>query len=244
VTTNLALLPGWLSPENLITSMGSWAVLGVMLIIFAECGILLGFFLPGDTLLFVSGLFIAKGDIDINLWLFIALLSLAAFVGNMVGFAIGWKIGPPVFSRPDAKLLKHEYIERSEAFFAKYGKPTIVLARFVPIVRTIATVMAGASRMNPRIYTLYSAIGGVLWVTVVTVAGYYLGQIDVIANNVDLIVIAAVIIVVLFSAVPAFAHWISRRRAAAAGSAPVAGNPAESTITPANDNPAAGQTAE
>ena len=192
--------------------MGAWALLGVMLIIFAECGVLLGFFLPGDTLLFVSGLLIASGAFGVNLWLFIALVSLAAFIGNMVGFAIGWKIGPPVFSRPDAKFLKHEYIEKSEAFFAKYGKITILLARFVPVVRTVATVMAGASRMNARIYTLYSAIGGVLWVTAVTIAGYYLGQIDFVAKNVDLIVIAAVIIVVLFSAVPAVAHWQQRRR--------------------------------
>jgi membrane-associated protein len=228
-TSDLALLPGWLSPETLITNMGSWAVLGVMLIIFAECGILLGFFLPGDTLLFVSGLFIATGTIDINLWLFIALVSLAAFVGNMVGFWIGWKIGPPVFSRPNAKFLKHEYIEKSEAFFAKYGKVTIVLARFVPIVRTVATVMAGASRMNPKIYTLYSAIGGVLWVGVVTIAGFYLGQIQFVADNVDLIVVGAVVIVVLFSAVPALAHYIGKRRkkAAARNSA------AHPTINPA-----------
>jgi membrane-associated protein len=192
-----------------------------MLIIFAECGILLGFFLPGDTLLFVSGLLIAAAEvgnagIDVNLWLFIGLVSLAAFVGNMVGFWIGWKIGPPVFSRPDAKFLKHEYIEKSEAFFAKYGKITIVLARFVPIVRTVATVMAGASRMNPKIYTLYSAIGGVLWVGSVTIAGYYLGQIAFIRDNLDLIVVGAVVIVVLFSAVPAIAHYISRRKKNAA----------------------------
>ena len=90
----------------------------------------------------------------------------------MVGYAIGYKIGPPVFSRPNAKFLKHEYIEKSEAFFAKYGKITVVLARFVPVVRTVATVMAGASRMNLRIYTLYSAIGGVLWIASVTIAGY------------------------------------------------------------------------
>jgi membrane-associated protein len=219
VTTQLALLPGWLDPSNLINAMGTWAVLGIMLIIFAECGILLGFFLPGDTLLFVSGLLIASGAIDANLWVFVALVSLAAFVGNMVGFAIGWKIGPPVFSRPDAKFLKHEYIEKSEAFFAKYGKITIVLARFVPVVRTVATVMAGASRMDPKIYTVYSAIGGVLWVGSVTVAGYYLGQIDFIAENIDLIVLAAVVIVVLFSAVPAIAHWMHRRRSGPAGTA-------------------------
>ncbi len=212
MTTQLALLPGWLDPSNLINAMGTWALLGIMLIIFAECGILIGFFLPGDTLLFVSGLFIATGALEVNLWLFIGLVSLAAFVGNMVGFGIGWKIGPPVFSRPDAKFLKHEYIEKSEAFFAKYGKVTIVLARFVPVIRTVATVMAGASRMNARIYTLYSALGGVLWVGVVTIAGYYLGQIEFIAKNVDLIVVAAVVIVVLFSAVPAIAHWMHRRR--------------------------------
>jgi membrane-associated protein len=209
-----ALLPGWLDPASLINSMGSWAVLGVLLIIFCECGILLGFFLPGDTLLFISGLLIAADKLNINLGVFILLVSLAAFVGNMVGYGIGYKVGPPVFSRPNAKFLKHEYIEKSEVFFAKYGKPAVVLARFVPIVRTIATVMAGASRMNLKIYTLYSAIGGVLWVGIVTIAGYYLGQIDFIAKNVDLIVIAAVIIVVSFSAVPAIAHWVQKRRAA------------------------------
>ena len=210
----LALLPGWLDPANLINSMGSWAVLGVLLIIFCECGILLGFFLPGDTLLFISGLLIAADKLNINLGLFILLVALAAFVGNMVGYGIGYKVGPPVFSRPNAKFLKHEYIEKSEVFFAKYGKPAVVLARFVPIVRTVATVMAGASKMNVKIYTLYSAIGGVLWVGIVTIAGYYLGQIDFIAKNVDLIVIAAVIIVVSFSAVPAIAHWTQKRRGA------------------------------
>lgn len=231
-TTHLALLPGWLSPENLINNMGAWAVLGIMLIIFAECGILLGFFLPGDTLLFVSGLFIASGAIDINLWLFIALVSLAAFVGNMVGYWIGYKIGPPVFNRPNAKLLKREYIDKSAAFFEKYGKITIVLARFVPVVRTVATVMAGASKMNVKIYTLYSAIGGVLWITSVTVAGYFLGQIGFIRDNLDLIVIAAVVIVICASAVPAVAHWVASRREkqAAEGDSQGPGTP---TVEPA-----------
>ena len=230
MTTYLALLPGWLSPENLINNMGAWAVLGIMLIIFAECGILLGFFLPGDTLLFVSGLFIASGAIDINLWLFIALVSLAAFVGNMVGYWIGYKIGPPVFSRPNAKLLKREYIDKSADFFSKYGKITIVLARFVPVVRTVATVMAGASRMNVKIYTLYSAIGGVIWITTVTVAGYFLGQIGFIRDNLDLIVIAAVVVVICASAFPAVAHWVASRRAKQAAKGEGPGQP---TIEPA-----------
>jgi membrane-associated protein len=216
-STDLALLPGWLDPSVLIGTMGSWAVLGILLIIFAECGILIGFFLPGDTLLFIAGLLVATSHnggagIDINLGLFIGLLALAAFVGNMIGYGIGYKVGPAVFKRPDAKFLKPEYIEKSSAFFAKYGKITIVLARFVPIVRTVATVMAGASRMDPKIYTLYSAIGGVLWVGTVTLAGYFLGQIEFIRDNVDLIVILAVAVVLCAGAIPAVVHWLQRRK--------------------------------
>jgi len=211
--TNLALLPGWLDPSNIITGLGSWAVVGIMLILFAECGLLIGFFLPGDTLLFMAGLFVSTGALDISLWLLIPLLIVAAFVGNMVGYGIGYKVGPAVFHRPDAKFLKPEYIERSTHFFEKYGKITVVLARFVPVVRTVATVMAGASKMDVKIYTLYSFIGGVAWCTIVTVGGFYLGKIDFVRDNVDLLVILAVVAVVLASAVPALLHWRARRRA-------------------------------
>jgi membrane-associated protein len=201
----------------LINGLGSWAVAGIMLIIFAECGILLGFFLPGDTLLFLAGLLVAaahKGEqgIDINLWLFIALLWAAAFIGNIVGYWIGYKVGPTVFRRPDAKFLKQEYIDKSAAFFAKYGKVTIVVARFVPIVRTVATVMAGVSRMDRKIYFLYSAIGGIIWVGTVTLAGYYLGQIPWVAQNVDLIFVAAAAVVVGSLTIPAIMHAVQRRR--------------------------------
>jgi membrane-associated protein len=176
----------------------------------------LGFFLPGDTLLFLSGLLIAAANsgqqgISINLVLFIALIAVAAFAGNMVGYGIGYKVGPAVFTSR-SKFLRREYIDRSHAFFEKYGKIAVLLARFVPIVRTIATVMAGASRMNPRIYTLYSAIGGVVWVTVVTVAGYFLGQIQFVKDHVDLIFLAAVLVVAVGVALPAVAHFIQRRR--------------------------------
>lgn len=184
----------------------------MMAVLFAECGLLIGFFLPGDTMLFIAGLLVAAGTLKINIVVLIVLLWLAAFAGNMVGFGIGWKVGPAVFARPDARFLKHEYIERSEAFFARYGKVTVVLARFVPIVRTVATVMAGASKMNTRVYTWYSAIGGLLWVGLVTVAGYFLGQIGFIARNVDLIFVGAVVVVVLMSAVPAVLHLRQRRQ--------------------------------
>ncbi len=224
-----ALLPGWLSPPTLIDAMGSWAVLGIALIIFAECGVLLGFFLPGDTLLFVSGLLIASaangGDgIHINPVLFIALVSAAAFIGNMVGYAIGWKVGPLVFHRKDAKFLKPEYVDKSARFFHRFGVITVMLARFVPIVRTVATVMAGVSKMNAKLFAIYSALGGVVWVAVVTVGGFYLGQIAFIRENVDLIFILAVIAVVLASVAPALWHWRQRRAARVAGALGAAGS--------------------
>lgn len=221
-----ALLPGWLSPPTLIDAMGSWAVIGVALIIFAECGILLGFFLPGDTLLFISGLLIAAaadgGDgMAINVIAFIALVTAAAFLGNMVGYWIGAAVGPKVFHRKDARFLKPEYVDRSEAFFARFGIITVMLARFVPVVRTVATVMAGVGRMNARLFALYSAIGGLVWVGGVTIAGYYLGRIPVIRDNVDAIFLLAVVIVVTASAAPALWHRHQRRaarRTAQAGS--------------------------
>ena len=219
-----ALLPSWLAPATLIDAMGSWALLGIALIIFAECGILLGFFLPGDTLLFVSGLLIASAagggeGLHINVVAFIVLVTLAALVGNLVGYWIGRAVGPKVFHRKDARFLRPEYVDRSASFFERFGGITIVLARFVPIVRTVATVMAGVSRMNAKLYALYSATGGAVWVAVVTVAGYYLGQIDVIKRNVDLIFVLAVIAVVCASAIPAAWHWRVRRSAARARAA-------------------------
>lgn len=212
-TTDLALLPGWFDPQNLITTLGPWVVLGILLIIFAECGLLVGFFLPGDTLLFTAGLLTATGGIDLNPWLLTGMLALAAFLGNMLGYAIGYRVGPAVFGRPDAKYLKPEYIDKSEAFFTKHGKPTVILARFVPVVRTLVTAMAGASRMNIIIYTMYSAIGALIWVTLLTFAGVCLGQIPIIRDNVDAIVVAGVVIVVCAAAAPGAAHWLRRRRA-------------------------------
>lgn len=219
-----ALLPDWLSPPTLIESLGSFAVIGIALIIFAECGILLGFFLPGDTLLFVSGLLIASAadggeGIHINLALFIGIVSAAAFIGNLVGYWIGRAVGPKVFHRKDAKFLKPEYVEKSEKFFQRFGAVTVMLARFVPIVRTVATVMAGVAKMNAKLFALYSAVGGIVWVTAVTVAGYYLGQISWVRENVDLIFVAAVVVVVLFSVVPAAIHWRQKRAKRAAEAA-------------------------
>lgn len=220
------LLPDWLSPPALIDAMGSWAVIGIALMIFAECGILLGFFLPGDTLLFVAGLLMASAagggeGISFNLVAFIALIAACAFIGNMVGYWIGYAAGPKVFHRKDARFLKAEYVEKSARFFERFGPLTVMVARFVPIVRTVATVMAGVGRMDKRLFALYSAIGGVVWVGLVTVAGYFLGQFEIVKNNVDLIFIAAAVIVIGFSVVPAAWHWWQKRARGRAADGPV-----------------------
>ncbi len=205
------ILPTWLDPQHFLAGATPTVTLIMMAILFAECGILIGFFLPGDTMLFVGGLLIYKHALHINIVLMIVLLWVAAFLGNMVGYAIGRRLGPAVFSRPDAKLLKPEYIERSTAFYARWGRLTVILARFVPVVRTIATVMAGASKMPARLYALYSALGGLLWVALVTLAGYFLGTIKFVADNVDVIFVLAVVVVVCVSIVPAVLHLRGRR---------------------------------
>jgi len=189
-----ALGTSWLDASQIIENFG---LLGIMVIVFAECGLLVGFFLPGDTLLFTAGVLALHDKLRQPLWLVILLICLAAIAGNQVGYEIGRRGGPAVFKRPDSRLFRPEYVERTNQFFEKYGPPAIVLGRFVPVVRTFITVMAGAGRMNYRTYTLYTVLGGVLWATSVTMLGYLLGNIDFIANNIELLLLAGVAVSVL-----------------------------------------------
>lgn len=196
-TTTVALGPDWLDPLKIIESLGSFALVGILLIVFAECGLLAGFFFPGDSLLFVAGLLVASGTLDTPLWLLCLLVTLAAVLGNLVGYWIGRKAGPPIFERGDSRLFKQEYVDKTFAFFDKYGARAVVLARFVPIVRTFITVMAGVGKMDFRRYAIYSTIGGILWGTGVTVLGYFLGQVEFVADNIELIAIGIVFLSVL-----------------------------------------------
>ena len=189
MVSTLALGPSWLDPEQLISTFG---FVGILLIVFAECGLLIGFFLPGDSLLFTAGLLIATGVLDVPLWLACVLISLAAVAGNLVGYWIGRKAGPAVFNRPDSRIFKQEYVDKTVAFFDRYGARAIVLARFVPIVRTFITVMAGAARMPFRRYAFYSTIGGVLWGAGVTAIGYPLGQFAFVRDNIEFILLGIV----------------------------------------------------
>jgi membrane-associated protein len=195
----------FLDPTHLINTFG---LVGIMVILFAECGLLVGFFLPGDSLLFTAGL-LAAGGLIAPLWVLLVLLPLAAIAGNLVGYWIGRKAGPAVFNRPDSKLFKAEYVERSHAFFDRNGSRTILLARFVPIVRTFATVMAGASRMDFRRYVVYSVIGGIAWAAGVTLLGFWLGQVAVVRDHVELFIVGIVVI----SLIPVALEVLRGRRA-------------------------------
>jgi membrane-associated protein len=193
----LSFLPSWLDPEVILRGMGGWALAVLCLIIFAECGLLIGFFLPGDSLLFVAGLFVATGAIDAPLWLVCVLVTVCAFVGNMCGYWIGSKVGPALFNKPDSKLFKKEHVDKTHEFFEKYGARAIILARFVPIVRTFITATAGVGRMDAKKFFTYSAIGAVLWATGVTVLGYFLGEISFIEKNIDVMAILIVLISII-----------------------------------------------
>lgn len=193
----LALGPEWLQPDTIISWLGPWALVGLALIIFAECGLLLGFFLPGDSLLFTAGLFVAQGAIATPLWLVCTILVVAAIIGNATGYWIGHKAGPAIFDKPESRLFKPEHVAKTQGFFDKYGNRAIVLARFVPIVRTFITVMAGVGRMDPKRYFTYSLIGGIAWAAGVTVLGFWLGQFAFVRENIELILLLIVGISVL-----------------------------------------------
>ncbi|MER7440091.1 DedA family protein [Micromonospora avicenniae] len=213
-TTTLALGPDWLDPEWLISTFG---LLGILAIVFAESGLLIGFFLPGDSLLFTAGLLTADGQyITYPLWLVCLLVTIAAVAGDQVGYAFGRKVGPSLFRRPNSRLFKQENVLKAHEFFEKYGARSIVLARFVPIVRTFTPIVAGVSRMNYRTFVTYNVIGGVLWGSGVTVLGYFLGQIPFVKDNIELILVAIVAISVIPIAIELLRARIAAKRGATA----------------------------
>lgn len=210
-----ALVPEWLDPQNL-DRFGAAAFWIALAIVFAECGLLIGFFLPGDSLLFMVGLFIASGVISMPIGVACLLLTIAAIAGNLTGYWIGYRAGPTLFSKPDSRLFRKEYVDKTHAFFDKYGSRAIVLARFVPIVRTFITAIAGVGRMDLRTYALYSSLGGVLWACGVTLAGYYLGNIPFIKDHIELILIGIVALSIIPIGIETIRH---RRERVAAGGA-------------------------
>jgi membrane-associated protein len=203
------VLASFLNPESLIDK-GGLALLA--LIVFAESGLLIGFFLPGDSLLFVSG-FLASdaGDHRLPALPIVVLVAfVAAVVGDQVGFWFGRKVGPSLFARPDSRLFKQQNVVKSHAFFERHGPKTIVLARFVPVVRTFTPIVAGVSDMNYRTFTTYNIIGGFIWAVGLTTLGYFLGQIDVVKNNIEI----AIVLVIALSLLPVAIEFVKHRREA------------------------------
>jgi membrane-associated protein len=189
-----SLFAASLAPRDLIETFG---LLGIFAIVFAESGLLVGFFLPGDALLFTAGFFASAPSsipesLHLNLALLLPGLVVAAIAGDQVGYAFGRRVGPALFNRPDSRFFKHEHLERASEFFDHYGAKTIVLARFVPIVRTFAPIMAGAGAMRYRTFVAFNVFGGLFWAIGVTLLGYFLGQVDLIADHLELAILAVI----------------------------------------------------
>jgi membrane-associated protein len=201
-----ALIP-WLDPETLISGFGAFALLGVCFVVFAETGLLVGFLLPGDTLLVITGLLTFTGVIGIDIWWVALAIGFAAFLGGEVGYLIGHKAGPKVFERKETGLFSVENVQRTNAFFERFGGLAVILARFVPVVRTFAPVAAGVGHMNYRKYSFYNLVGALIWGAGLTTGGYILGYIpplaDFVTNYIDIILLAAVVI----SVVPTAFHY-------------------------------------
>ena len=211
LATVFALLPDWLDPQKLISGGGC---LLIFPIIFAESGLLIGFFPPGDSLLFTAGMFAAGTfheqfpNVQFNIWIVLAGVFIAAVAGDQVGNAFGNKAGPALFSRPDSRFFKQEHLEKAQEFFDRHGPRAIVLARFVPIVRTFAPFVAGAGRMQYRTFVRYNVVGGFLWGVGVTLLGYFLGNVSLIADHVEL----ALLLVVAVSLIPIAIEVLRSRR--------------------------------
>lgn len=183
-------MPSFLEPAFLIETLG---LIGVIAIVFAESGLFFGFFLPGDSLLFTAGLLASQGHLDI-FWLVIGCM-VAAIVGDSVGYAFGKKVGPKLFSREDSFFFHKKHAERARDFYQKHGKKAIILARFVPIIRTFAPIVAGIGQMEYRTFISYNIIGGIAWTVSMTLSGYFLGHtIPGIEDYLHFIILAIIIV--------------------------------------------------
>lgn len=191
-----------LTPESIIGS----GIIVIGLVIFAESGLMVGFFLPGDSLLFTAG-FLASQDI-LNVHTLAIVCFIAAVAGDSVGYAFGNKMGPRLLKRPDGKIFKKKYLAQSEAFYEEHGKKTIIIARFTPIVRTFAPIVAGLGNMHYRTFLFYNVIGGALWTLGLIYGGYFLGSL---VPGVDKYLEPMILAVIFISLLPAFYHFLKEQ---------------------------------
>jgi len=195
-------------PLQLLGSFGGAATVALFALIFAETGLLVGFFLPGDSLLFTAGLLASQskpGQPHLNLAVVLAGCTAAAVIGDQVGFTIGRTAGPRLLQRPDSRVFKQEYVDRTEGFFDRHGPKTVMLARFVPVVRTFAPVLAGVGKMHRRTFIIFNVLGACLWVIGISLIGYLLA--GVIGSSIDAYVLPIIAAVVVLSLIPPLLEW-------------------------------------
>lgn len=199
------MIPG----VDLIDFIVAVSIIGVAAVVFAESGLLIGFFLPGDSLIFTTGFLIQAGLLPINIHLAVFIIFVAAVLGDTVGYWFGRRAGPRIFKKPDARLFKQEYIQRSQTFYEKHGGKTIIIARFIPIVRTFAPIVAGASRMNYQRFLSFNVIGGLLWSAGVTYIGYGLGGLFEQAGiDIDQVLLPIIALIIFISILPGIIQLI------------------------------------
>ena len=199
-----------LGPKDLLHDFSLW---GLGFIVFAESGLLIGFFLPGDSLLFTAGLLSSTGHLPALPWLLLVSF-VAAVAGDQVGYQFGRRVGPALFRRPDSRLFRQENVTRARHFFDRNGSKTIVLARFVPVVRTFTPIVAGVSDMNYRVFTTFNIIGGLLWAVGVSTLGYVLGDT---VPNIDRYLLPVIGLIVVLSLIPVYIEFRRARRGHAGG---------------------------
>jgi membrane-associated protein len=196
-------------PGDLESTLQTVGLLGLMLIIFAESGLLIGFFLPGDSLLFTAGLLSSQGHLA-PLPVILVVCFMAAVIGDQVGYIFGARVGPSLFRRPDSRIFKQEYVDKARGYFERHGSKTIVLARFVPVVRTFAPILAGVGEMRYRTFVTYNVMGGLLWAVGVTTLGYVLGES---IPDIDKYLLPVIGLIVLLSILPVAIEILRSRRA-------------------------------
>lgn len=203
------MIPGF----ELVEFIKAVTIIGVAAVVFAESGLLIGFFLPGDSLLFTTGFLIYSGFLGVNIHLAVFIIFIAAVLGDSVGYWFGRKAGPRIFKKPDARLFKQEYIQRAQTFYEKHGGKTIIIARFIPIVRTFAPIVAGASRMDYRRFLSFNIIGGFLWAAGVTYLGYGLGGLFESAGiEIDHVLLPIIALIIFISILPGIIHLIRDKK--------------------------------
>lgn len=222
--------PSWLDPTTLIERFGAYALIGVVIVVFIETGLFFPF-LPGDSLLFTAGALVAQDELHFPLWLLCLLVVVAAFAGDQNAYWIGRRVGPRLFNRPDSRFFKREHIEETHRYFERYGGATVIIARFIPIVRTYSAASAGIGRMHYAKFAAYDLVGAVLWGCGVTLLGYALGQNEFVKQNIEFLlvgIIAVSLLPVVFAALKAR----KQRAAVASLAAKGSGAPADPAAAP------------